>query len=70
MKATYRGDCRADVLGQVMGPDTVEGYVQAISADFDGTVTVVGFRPVSAAEALRMTRRGPLWYLPLPGGAS
>lgn len=66
MKATYRGDCRADVLGQVMGPDTAGGHVQAIAAVFDGERTTVTFRPITAAEALRMTRRGQLWYLPLP----
>ena len=39
---TYKGDAR-DIVGQVRGPDTRGRTWSAITADFDGEKTRVGF---------------------------
>lgn len=77
----YPGDAREGILGQVVGPDTAGGFLQAISAihDHGRNRTTVRFRPLPADEALRATRRPGteqmaaaalgqpgLFYLPIP----
>jgi hypothetical protein len=61
-----------DLIGRLLGPDTVGAYVQVIAVeqsdpDTSETWTVATCRPVPAAELATMTRdEFGQWWLPLP----
>lgn len=47
----YPGDTR-DVIGQVVGPNTMNEHWIAVSADYDGERTRVGFAIATPADLL------------------
>lgn len=47
----YPGDAR-DVIGQIVGPNTMDEHWIAVSADYDGERTRVGFAIATPADLL------------------
>lgn len=68
MQMTYNAEIPdSDIVGRLLGPDAVGGFVQVVEANRAAGKTTVTCRPIGPGELAKLTRDewGQLW-LPFP----